>query len=181
LYLNICETGDYTLLIKKGVAGYEQCAEKWDIIVKTNAEATGNTSYSNYFYSMQAIALLQREFLWVKYCVLKLAFVVDDETISKLKKRGYKINTATASGYVESLNNISRRADNLQTRIKLKERELEHLMKGEDNGTVTVESLLAGISAELGFTIPSDITLARYNEYQKIIKQRHAAKRKEIV
>jgi len=50
--------------------------------------------------------------------------------------------------------------------------------KGESENAITFEELMATLCVQLGFTVPDDITLARYNEYKKIIKKRSEPKGK---
>ena len=43
-----------------------------------------------------------------------------------------------------------------------------------------IETILAAISASLGFNVESTVTLARFNEYNKIIKKRIEASNRKI-
>lgn len=106
-------------------------------------------------------------------------FIQDDDLISDLRAKGYKINTTDKNTYCESISNAMHRAEHLVTRMKMKANEINEMMKDSGGSqVVSFEEIIANLSFMLGFELPDNLTLARYNEYKKILKERN--KRQEI-
>lgn len=101
-------------------------------------------------------------------------FVRDDELIEELKSNGYKIDITDALKYAESLNNALRRCDNLISRLKMKSNEINKMMSDRDGGSEqpTFDSIMAFLYSQFPH-VPEDITLSRYNELVKILKERN--------
>lgn len=150
----------------------------WDAIVQRNNEESGGLEYQNYFADLQAFSLLINEYILVKACLIKLSYKVDLELITFLKKKGYSINTKSTADYSESLNLAMRKSENLRNRFGLKQNELEETLKRQDGERLSFEQVMANLNFLIGFNVDDNITLARYNEYRKIIKAKQAAEEK---
>lgn len=173
MYCDIARSGDYNLVAIKPGQKPEDCYLAWEEIVKRNSDVNGSFEYNTTFNLVQSYALLVNDYNMVKACLLKLYFKVDNETIEYLKTKGYHINTSGRVAYKESLENAMRNSDNLITKYTRKQKELFTMHEKETEvKPVGFEELLAGLSAELKFPIDESITLARFNEYKKIIKNR---------
>jgi hypothetical protein len=94
-------------------------------------------------------------------------------SLEYLRNKGYVIDTTTKESYIASLKGALRKRENLMTRINMKKKEIERIAlqqkggKGEDR---SVEQLLAALSFQIGFPIAEDVTLARFNEYSRIVR-----------
>ena len=179
------ESGDLRLLIIEGEPTEKEAIEAWDKIIVKNNELNGGYDFINYVDTLQGYSITLAEYNLIKAMLLKLValnieariniehddlFIQDEYLISELKKRKYKIDTSSASNFWKTLAEALQKSESIQTRLKIKIHELEEFTKGEGTGT-TFDELLANVSAALGFVIPDDITLARFNEYRKILKR----------
>lgn len=153
-----------------GKATIEECLIVWEQILKRNGEVNNDYSYNQFFIKSSEYARLLNDYQLIKALLIKLHFVVDDSYISFLKSKGYKIDTSSRQKYDDSLKLNLRRSENLLTKLTMKHNELSSgLKEKEKRDHVSLEQLLAHVSAGLGYEIKDDITLARYNEYKKIL------------
>jgi hypothetical protein len=171
--MEIAGTGNVKLLVVTGSPDSFVCLQRWEEIVKENAEQNNNQDYDSYFQGLKLYSTLQAEYVLAKALLTYLCFSIDYEHITHLRKLGYKIDTTNTESFTVSLSNGLRKADNLKTKIETKMKELQLLFKGDGNGKPeTFEQVLAHLNAGLGFNVNEDITLSRFNEYKKILKQR---------
>jgi len=158
MYVEIVNTGKYTLL--NGL----DYAEVWEDIIKKNGEATGNKSYGQFLdLSIKKLKYLN-EYSIVRALLVKLTIREDADDIRELNKRGYKIDV---TDYKQTIENAFRKCNNLSTKIGTTVATLNKLTDSKDN--ISFDTLLAELSSSLGFVVNEDITLARYNEYNKVI------------
>ena len=159
MYVEIVNTGKYSLL--NGL----DYAEAWEEIVKKNGEATGNKSYGQFLdLSIKRLKYLN-EYVIVRALLVKLTIREDAGDINELNKRGYKIDVAD---YKQTVENAFRKCNNLSTKIGTTVATLNKLT-GDSKANISFDTLLAELSSSLGFVVNEDITLARYNEYNKVI------------
>lgn len=154
----------------------------------------GGMDYLNYKDLQQALGFLVAEYNIVKACLLKLitlnlevgivllgsddCFVQDTDIIAELLDYGYKIDTTNSQRYAETINNSLRRVENLQVRMKLNREELEVIMGSNEGDPVTYDSIMAFLYSQFPH-VPEDITLSRYNEMMKVLKNKHSTKTKQ--
>jgi len=171
MYLEIANTGNVSLL------NAEDNMTAWESIVEKNCKVNGADEYSQYVSLSKSYALTVNEYIGVNAAINKLAFIVDYDLVDWLVKKGYKIETGNGKKdfnlvYAESLAKAQRKAANLMTRINMKKSELIRMSKpGKQDGR-TLEEILATVSYAIGFTISEDVTLARFNEYNRILRVR---------
>lgn len=156
--------------------------EAWEEIVRLNCMHNDTTEYSSYLTALKSYALLINDFITIKAHIGKLTLPVFDgskvnmESVAYLEKKGYKIDFSSKENYIESLKAADKKRSNLMTRINMRRKEIEKLTAnnkpGEQKG---LEQILAALSFQLGYTVEDNITLARYNEYNKILKQKAEA------
>lgn len=156
-----------------GRATQEECFIAWEEILKRNGEANNDYSYKQFLAKSIEYAKLLNDYQLIKAILIKLHFVVDDEHIALLKSKGYKIDTSSGSKYANSLSAALRKCENLITKMVMKQNELNNTLSEKEQKPVNLEQLLAHISAGLGYEIKDDITLARYNEYKKILEAKN--------
>lgn len=122
---------------------------------------------------------MMEEFISIRSKIIKLHFKIDTEIIKSLKRKGYNINTSSRSLYEESLDNALSRSEGIITRISLKLREMEKDSKKSEteDRDFGFEEIIAQLNVGLGFNVDDSLTLARFNEYKKIISKRNANKK----
>lgn len=174
LYLDVAKTGNVFWLSREGKATREECLFQWEKIIKDNGNATGSFDYDYYFNLEQSYGLLIADYNTVKACLIKLAFVIDDDVIIYLKTKGYKIDTSGKTAYEDSLQAAIKRSDNLITRITMVTKELTKINESGDKSVMpTLEQILANISYHVGFVIPNDVTLSGYNVYLQLVQEKY--------
>lgn len=172
LFIEIAGGGNVNKLVREGTATQEQCAQAWERILKQNSLVSGGLEYLNYFNLYKSYDKLIADYTIVKATLLTLMFVVDDNDIMFLKRKGIKIATTSATQYNESLQAGMRRAEGMVNQIVARQIELAKMQNKDKDRKVSAEELLAYISVELGFAVTDNVTLARYNEYKKLIMKR---------
>jgi hypothetical protein len=173
LYLDVASSGDYRkLAVGFGVTDKE-CYNAWEEIVRRNNEANQSQEFNTYFESTQSYAKLIADYNIIKASLLYLSFTPDSEIIKYLAERGYNIDTSSSIKYMETLELAMHKSNNIVTKLKMKENELAMMGEKSSGQGVGFEEIMANISFLVGFPVPEDITLARYNEFRKIIKKRH--------
>lgn len=145
----------------------------WEEILKRNGEANNDYSYKQFFTKSAEYAKLLSDYQLIKAILIKLHFVIDDAHISFLGSKGYKIDTSTGSKYANSLSSALRKCENLLTKIIMRQNEISNQLNEKEQKPVTLEQLLAHVSAGLGYEVKDDITLSRYNEYKKILEAKN--------
>lgn len=112
-----------------------------------------------------------------------LLLVIDQPTIEYLNSQGYKIDTAHGQEqYEKSIAAAIVKSSNLNSKLKQKLNQIETFNQGliekrksfaDKEGASGFEAQLATISFHLGFAVDDAITLAKYNEYVKIIHKQN--------
>lgn len=194
MYLEVARSGDFKKLIKSGSADDAKCLEAWEDIVRRQEKETGTNQYNSllalnkgyltylndhtniraslilvWLSNRQEIDSRTGELIWVN--------CFDWDTLLYLKNKGYAVDTTNYESVIESIKINLHRCENLITRAVSKRKELEKLLKGkeESGGVKGFEEVLAHLNFSLGFNVDENITLARYNEYQKILRARQKA------
>lgn len=169
-------TADYSLMCISGKYDPIVAYDKYEAIIRKNSQMNGSLEFESYLGNQIALAKYMADYNTVKAMLTVLLFIVDDAYIAFLKKKGYHINTSTKTTYANSLVAAGRKADNLTSKIASKVKEMER--KGQQNSgpTRTFDDVMADLTAALGFNVPEEITLSRYNGYLKVIKDRNKKK-----
>jgi hypothetical protein len=172
LFLEIAETRELTLLIIEGSAMHEELVIAWEKIIAQNSSANNSLEYSSYVNHLRQLAKMLNEFTMLKSAVFVLALNADKDVIDFLKKKGHIVDTSSDQAYDKSLERLVKKHDALATQITMKQNQIQALSEKEVTEQVGFDQIMASLSAQIGFTVPEDVTLARYNEYKKIIKQK---------
>jgi len=150
--------------------------EVWLQIIKDNAEATDNEQFTFYTKTFLKKSALAAKYLVEKASLLMIAIKVDEVIINDLRSRGYKIDTSDDKKYLNSINAGLRRVSNLTTKIGLANSQMEDIIAmAKSVKRKSADELLAEVSAGLGFAIDDNVTLARFNEYSKIVAKKNKA------
>ena len=174
-YLEVMNSGDLTKIVISGYPTVEAMEVAWEDIIKQAGKATGSGTFNKYYMHLKNYSRLIAEYNFIRSRLLQLMFVIDTNYIAELKKFKYNINVGgTSYDYSESINKALRKSDNIISKIQLEKSQLESITANSNYVASSAEELLARVSVSLGFSIDSDITLARYNEYIKVIKARQS-------
>lgn len=180
IYFAISNSGIYTLIYKGwGSPVLQDCSTAWESIVKVNAKENNNLEYGSYFDTVQAYGNILADYNIVKACLLKLAMKYSAEDHKILKDKGYHIDPTSNEAYAETIFAAMRKSDNLVTKLMSKQNELGMMSSGMEGQVVTFDKAVAEISYQLNFEVDDTITLARYNVYKKLIKEKHGRRRTE--
>ena len=150
--------------------------DAWLQIIKDNAEATDNHQFTFYTKTFLKKSALAAKYLVEKSSLLMVAIKVDELIINDLKLRGYKIDLSSDKKYLDSINAGLRRVSNLTTKIGLANSQMGEIIEmAKGVKRKSADELLAEVSAGLGFAIDDNVTLARFNEYSKIVAKKNKA------
>lgn len=179
VYVEIASGAPLELLIINGSSSREQLVEQWEKIITLNGKLSGNFQYDSYKRLYVGYWNIIAKHLVIRASLLKLCFVIDYETVQDIRSRGYALSLASTEAYKDSLVAGLNKSDNLIARAELRKNEIERdfpkAKEGESN--LSFDRIMAELSIQIAPTLVSDdITLARYNEYLKIIKERNKAK-----
>jgi glutaredoxin 2 len=174
LFIHIAKTGEVELL------NAVEPLEAWEEIISRNCAVNEIHDYKVYLEAMRSQAVISNEYMCIKAHLIKLSLPVfagskiDMNSVEYLEKKGYKINLDSKEAYIESLRAALKKKENLLTRINMKTKEIERMLiqnQGAKNGEKSIEELLASLSFHIGFSIPGDVTLARFNEYTRMLRR----------
>lgn len=178
LFIEIATYGDLKKLIIKGAAMPDRLALVFEEIVKKNSDSNGSSQYNNYFQLLKDYSLLVADYTIVKALVMQLSVNIYYPAVKEIRARGYKIDLTNSTTYAASLTAAMRKVDNLITRAAMKKKEIERLQESKEGASSdSFEAILANLSTQLGFAVPQSITLAGFNEYRKILKERNRSKK----
>jgi len=168
-------------LVIFGSPTVDECFDQWEKIIQQNSKINGNAEYRSYYDNLKHYNKLLRDFNLIKATITLLYFMVDNSMIDFLNSKGYKISKKSSAEYANSLNAAMNKSNSLITKIEMRYKAIvkaNEQSKGS-NQQVTFETLMANLTIALGFPIDDSLTLARYNEYNKIIKKRNEQNRKK--
>lgn len=145
-----------------------------------NARALDNHEYEmfagllakNNKYAVQYLIVQSSlNLLTVKSIKKEKKFVIS--VIQDLAKYGYKIDTSSSENYLASINAAKRKVLNLANRIGINKIQINTIInQASDIKPKTFDSLIAELNLRLGFVVNDNITLSRYNEYNKVLMEK---------
>jgi hypothetical protein len=179
LYIDIAKTGDFTKLVKVGKVSNEKCLEQWEKIVKKQEEETGASEYTAFITLSKGYLLHLNNHTTIRATLILVGltrFFIDWDYIVDLNKKGYIIDTTSPETILKSVTEGLHVCEGLITKAESKRKEIEKLIKHKQaTNEGTFDQALAHLNFSLKFNVDENITLARYNEYQKILKARQKA------
>lgn len=200
LYFDIAATGEVIKLQKTGHINPIGCIEAWDNIIKRNCASNKSTAYSTTLNNSKVYGSLGTDYVMIKAMLTSLSIAwlnlesivlnggkIEDgvielyypEYLKFLRKKGYKIDTDTLENYYISIQSGLHRSDNLITKMVSKQKESlmqKEIIKGK--GETSCIQLIVNLNCLLGFTVPSNITLAEYNAYKEFLRLKESAAKK---
>jgi len=175
-FLEIAETGNMELM---GGKPNERNAA-WEEIVKRNGASQGSTLYTSYKEEIKGLNQLLVDYHCIKAALTKLVVVGDYEKFKWLKKKGYKFDTSSVAAYRKSLVENMNISNNMATRIQMKRAAMLKLIEqNQGSDKMGLQEMLAEVGSEIGFDLPDDIKLAKYNSYRDKIKAKRKSKKKQ--
>lgn len=159
-------------MVISGSASADQAFDAWETIIRRNSRLNGTSEFDSYLNDLKGYAQYLADFNTIKSMLHVLLFEIDDGYIDYLKSRGYYINTSGARAYEESLYRCIQQSENIKSKIKSKLKALEK-RSAEAGPPTSFEEIMASLCAALGFHVPDDLKLARYNQYLKLLKDRN--------
>jgi hypothetical protein len=181
LFLEVAQTSEYKKILISGEATVEDCARQWETILEQHNYHCGNADHDNFKIHLQAYRALMQKFVTVRTSLLYILFDIDQPTIDWLNKEGYKIDVDHGyKKYCESWERAFNKSNNLNSKQKQKLNQINTFKEAvisarkeyndgqEANG---FEERVAAISFYLGFHVEDDVTLARYNNYVKLVNK----------
>jgi hypothetical protein len=185
LYCEIAKSGGfYKLYTGKGNSDEVKSVEAWEAIMKRNSSENGTFDYDSHKQLLTGYHLLTCKHLYERAILLSLSGQIDWATLQEARARGYKIKTDNSHVYAKTLGEAFSRCNNLVTKINIKKGEIERAFpKKNDNDSDSFDTIMASLAmAAAPMIIHEDVTLARFNEINKILKKRASlAKRKDNV
>lgn len=169
-------TADYSLLCISGNCDADVAYDKYEAIIRKNGQMNGSLEFESYLTNFTALVKYMADYQAIKAALGFLLYYVYDDYINFLNKKGYRINTDSASGYAKSITAAGRKADNLQSKIASKVKEMERKGSQNSGSPRTFDDVMAELTAAIGFSVPEEVTLARYNGYQRVIRDRNKKK-----
>lgn len=179
-YVTIAQSGNLRLLVLQGRPRERQITEAWEEIVRKNYEENADFGFDDYTELLTAYGYQLAEYNQVKAGLSLLLFMVDEDVIRFLKRAGYRIETTSHAAFVESIAKAMHTSENLATRLQLTYNEIERNYGegAQKTRQVGFEEMIAVLSYQLGFAVDETITLSRYNEYKKVLKNVAKEKKK---
>lgn len=178
-FIDISSTGEYAKLILAGQPDEAALSKAWEAIVEENGKQNGDRSYDAYFQLLKSYTLLVASYTVVKASLMQLSISIEYDVIIDLRKRGYVIDTTNTATIARSINAALSRVSNLITKATMKQKQMADIVAStERTKRVGFEEIIANLNVGLGFVVQDNVTLARYNEYKKILKERNKPKHK---
>lgn len=172
IYLRIIETNNLSLLVVTGKQD-ETVSLVWETITRENEQHNGGNTYSMLLEHFQSLGELVSEYNQVRVMLWALLKKCNREYIAVLEELGFTFDLTDSATYKESLLNAIARSRNYETKIRSKRNEIESEIPDDQQKTEqpTFEELMANLTMHLKFNLPDDLTLSRFNAYQKEIKR----------
>lgn len=169
MFFKVSESGDLRHIVIKG-RSLNGAQEAWESIVAKSQQVSGDHEYQIVLDEYKGLAELVNEYNTVRVALSMLLYKVDYDLVALVGEYGIEIDTTSSESYKNSLYKAIKDSVNYQTLIQIQKKQLESEGKSTAPTKVTYEQLIAGLTMVLKFNVPSDITLALYNEYTKQIR-----------
>lgn len=180
VYFEIIKTGNCRLLLLEGDATDKQCRKAWEDIVRRNEKSQGTLWYFQHYEDLDFLKQVVGEYVLVSAMLNKLLYVIDWKAIHELQRMGYNLDTTSNKAFERTLRERLQNVKNLITQFKMKRADMERDNKANKDEAPTFETTMARLSVAIGFPVPENITLIRFNEFNKILRERNAKNKKPV-
>jgi hypothetical protein len=169
-FVDISKSGAKELLIICGSPTEEQLTEAWEKIVIRNGKENGDFEIETYIEKSKALGKLISDYTLIRLHLLKCSLVIDNDSLKFLKRKKFNINQRSNEAYTQSIADAFQKSNSYLTYITAAQRDIESITKQKEKvEDQTIEEALAVVSTGLGFSVPEDVKLARFNGYKKIL------------
>ena len=184
MFVEISNDGDFKRLLISGAYNADTAIQEWEEIIKRNSEVNGDFQWHDYFELFRGYLTLQTKHLKTRALLFSLAASgynnKNEEHVAKvseLASMGIKIDVTSGAGFEKSISLGFRKSDNFVSKYESKRLELEKLVsKSKEKGSKreTFDTIWANLSvAAAPMVISEDITLSKFNELKKVLKERN--------
>lgn len=193
-FLEIANTGNYSLMLVSGKATETELETEWEKIIIERAKHSTNRSYNMYLEKYRSVAMLKARYVVERAMLEKLGLGVDFssrkikndlflgldvETLTEMRNRGYKLSTKSDELFRSTLLSSWSKYNNLISKIKSAEISLNLTLSTMDNKPATYAQIMARLRVDLKPTvIPEDLTLAEFDAYDKIREEMRQTEKK---
>jgi len=175
--MDIANGGDVLQIVLSGTPSAFEISEQWESIVSQNNRENGSNLYDTYFENFQEYYRLCNEYVMIRAILLRCNIATTVEEIKKhvdyVNIRGYRLNIKEgidSHKFIESLDRAFSKCDNLKTRIQMKLNEIK--ASNVEGNNDSFDDVMANLVSLLQTNVDDDITLSRYNSFQKVLKRR---------
>ena len=171
IFVEIVNSGEFEKVAKGSVYDTGKCFMAWEQILIMNAKMEGSNKMGITFDSFKSYIRYSAILIMVSSLLTKLQFVVDREAVAELEIQGYNISLTSSESYAISIRQAFNKLRNINSKIASKQIEIENLVRGSGaTYGLNFGSMVAEVSAALGFQVGKDILLSEYNSYVKLIR-----------
>lgn len=174
LYIEIADSMELDKLCIEGIPDTEECAERWEEIVAIHAKAQGNAEYIGYLKTFRNYYRMINEHTLIKAILTRLSLKFEQRWVDVLNLRRYRVDTSSQEAFQNSLERVEAQLASMEVQIALAKKELDDYGRGQGKGkkNESFEAIMANLCDALRREVPDNITLARYDEYCKIVKRK---------
>lgn len=155
------------LLVIKGEFDKAKMLEVWESIVLEYSKLDNNQAISDVLETKEEMFRQSALYCEIKGMLLYLAGAYKQEYIERLNELGYKIDK---DKIIESLKANDSRSNHIATRMMFLQKDLEKYSEGGNKSSFDRE--MSYLGTQLGFEPKEDLTVARYIEYKKRIREK---------
>ena len=166
LFFKVAETSDFNLLVINGEYEDVFLSELWEDIIKEYADLDNNMSLNNTLDKREELFKEAAMFCEVKAMLLYLAGAYKQEYVDRLNELGYKIDE---KDIIKSLKQNDQKSNHISTKMKMIQADIDGSNSPKKS---TFDSTMSWLASELKFEPNENITVLRYLEYKKRIKER---------
>lgn len=173
--MEIANTENYELLQTNGSYDKESTLTKWEQLISENSKHNNNAGYDEYLTKDKQYKSLINDYTTIKAALIKLSICADEPLRLWLWKLGYKVTFVPYEKYSVSLGAALKRLENLVSKILMVGNEISSINKERSNTQViTFDDLMANLVDRAGYSLPDNITLARFNSINKVLSKKSA-------
>lgn len=168
-YFLILETGNLKPLKRRGIFS-DDGIHAWEQIIIAAEQANSGIQYATQLDDIKEINWLFSEYIVVKSLLMRASFEINHKVIERLADHDHPLDTSSSPAYAASILNQQRRVENFVTLIAIKQKEITKQRSTDKATLISFDSVMAELSKRLHFSVPENITLARFDAYSKVLK-----------
>jgi len=176
IFFTVAEKGDVTLLLKEEseVIDTAILIEAWENIIIEYGKLDNNQSIIDVLDKSDQMYTQGALYVEIKGMLIYLVGAEKPEYVERLAELGYNIDMSSRETMINTIKQGDARSNHISTRMQFLQKDIEKYSEGKKQ---TFDGAMAWISSNLGFEPREDLTVSRYVEYKKQIRERNKAKR----